>query len=67
MTMRSDLLMYLQYVHNTGGVNVVQFDDDWDPIGPMVRRELVPTYLTEGSDGSLTLTAEGEAERVKAR
>ena len=41
-----DLLKYLQYVENTSGnVDIAGFDDDWEPIGPMVRREILPMYV----------------------
>jgi hypothetical protein len=59
------LIQYLQYVHNTGGVTVAQFDDDWEPVGFMVRAELMPTYLVEDmTDKKLMLTPEGETARV---
>lgn len=64
--MRADLKQYLQYVVNTGGyATVAGFDDDWEPIGPMVRRELMPRYIIEGQDGQLGLTTEGAAELSK--
>lgn len=67
MTIRPGLVQYLQYVHNTGGCTAAQFDDDWDPIGPMLRAELVPKYLVEDmTDKQLMLTPEGETERVAA-
>jgi hypothetical protein len=37
------LVQYLKYVQNTGGnVTVAGFDDDWEPIGPRLREELMP-------------------------
>lgn len=36
---------YLDYIRNTGGVSTDQFDEDWEPIGPMVRRDLVNAGL----------------------
>jgi hypothetical protein len=36
------LQQYLDYIDNTGGEpHVVWFDEDWDPIGPLVRKDLV--------------------------
>ncbi|HEX2556714.1 MAG TPA: hypothetical protein VHK86_00190 [Nitrososphaera sp.] len=60
---RKDLIQYLQYVKNTGGnANINQFDDDWEPIGPMLRAELIPTYIVEGPDRNLVLTEKGKEE-----
>lgn len=51
---------YLQYVINTGGnATVATLDDDFDPIGPMIRRDLMPTYIVEQDDGKLALTDAG--------
>lgn len=53
---------YLEYVINTGGTATISgFDYDWDPIGPMLRRDLMPTYMTE-QHGKLVLTDEGMKE-----
>ncbi len=53
---------YLQYVQNTGGnATVAQFDDDWDPIGPMVRRDIMPDLVTTDDAGFLVLTDQGRA------
>lgn len=53
---------YLQYIVNTGGnATIAGFDDDWEPIGPMVRRDLMPRYIIERPDGKLALTDEGVA------
>lgn len=60
--LRPDLIQYLKYVVNTGGnADVAQFDDDWEPIGPMVRKGLMPTYMVE-QDGKLALTDAGKIE-----
>lgn len=62
MTIRPDLLQYLQYVRNTGGnATIATFDDDFEPIGPMVRKELMPAYIVEQPDGKLALTDKGTA------
>jgi len=61
MTIKSHLIQYLQYVKNTGGnATVTGFDDDWEPIGPMVREELMPTYMVENPEGKLILTDIGK-------
>lgn len=53
---------YCQYIVNTGGyATVAAFDDDFDPVGPMVRRDLIPTYAVENADGKLELTEAGRA------
>lgn len=57
----------LRYVLNTGEtVTAAQFDDDNDPIGPMLRNDLVPLYLRVDSNGVLKLTEAGRRE-VNAR
>ena len=48
------LSKYVQYIRNTNRVPlaIAQFDDDWEPIGPMVRRDLVAEGLiVEAADG----------------
>ena len=55
----------LQYVINTGGnATVASLDDDFEPIGAMLRRELMPTFIIE-RDGKLQLTEAGQAELSK--
>ena len=62
MSLRPDLWKYLNYIVNTGSnVDVAGFDDDWEPIGPLVRAELMPRYIVAGADGKLVLTDEGRA------
>lgn len=51
----------LQYLLNTGeSVNAAQFDDDYEPIGPMLRED-IKHYVTTGADGNLKLTDEARA------
>lgn len=39
---------YLDYIKNTGGSPTIEmFDDDWEPIGPMVRRDMLKAGLIE--------------------
>jgi hypothetical protein len=55
-------IKYLQYIVNTGGnATIATFDEDWEPIGPMLRRDLMPKHFIEGPDGKLALTDEGRA------
>jgi hypothetical protein len=55
------LKQYLQYIRNTGGVTPAQFDDDWEPIGPRLREEIVPRFASpKDGSGRLSLTQEGE-------
>jgi hypothetical protein len=58
--LRPDLKQYLEYIVNTGGyATVAGFDEDWEPIGPMLRRELMPRWLAE-ENGKLVLTEAGK-------
>ena len=62
MTVRDELKKYLDYIVNTGSnVDVAGFDEDWEPVGPMVRAELMARYIIEGPTGKLVLTDEGRA------
>jgi hypothetical protein len=52
--MSSYLDQYVAYIRNTGTVPlpVSAFDEDWDPIGPRLRSEMVATGLiTVSTDG----------------
>lgn len=55
--MSDHLKRYVDYIKNTGAVPlpIGQFDDDWEPIGPMVRRDLVTAGLVDERDGGLYL------------
>lgn len=50
-----DYSEYLQYIRNTGLVPLLpmkMFDEDWEPIGPMVRSDMVKAGLIiESEDG----------------
>lgn len=54
---------YVQYIKNTRMVPlpVAFFDNDWDPIGRMVRADLEKAGLIRQTDGGILLTAKGEA------
>jgi hypothetical protein len=50
----------LHYVRNTEqSVTIAQFDDDHEPIGPMLREEIIPLFVIPGPDGKLKLTQAG--------
>lgn len=55
--MPSHLDKYVQYIRNTGriGLRVSMFDDDWEPIGPQVRRDLVEAKMITQSGGKIYL------------
>lgn len=66
MALAGHMIQYLQYVHNTGGnVTVAGFDEDWEPIGPKLRADLMPTYIVEKSNGKLDLTELGMVELLE--
>lgn len=49
----------LEYVRNAGGnATVASLDDDFEPIGMMLRENLIPMYIEE-VDGKLVLTDAG--------
>lgn len=52
----------LAYVLNTrGNATIAIFDEDHEPIGPMLRERLMPDLLAVGDDGKLTVTQRGHA------
>ena len=55
--MSEHLQKYVQYIKNTGQkpLAVEQFDDDWEPIGPMVRRDMQAAKLITVKDGEIEL------------
>lgn len=54
-----DYFKYAQYIKNTGHdpLPVVYFDDDWEPIGPMVRRDMEAAGLITVSTDGIRLVA----------
>ena len=56
------LRKYVEYIHNTGQrpLACAAFDDDWEPIGPMVRKDLVKAGLIEEHEGYLMLLVEDQ-------
>lgn len=59
----SPLKPYVVYIRNTAQrpLAISAFDEDWDPIGPRIRADLLAQELIEEADGALMLTAKGEA------
>jgi len=57
------LRKYVQYIHNTGQslLPIDAFDDDWEPIGPSVRRDLVAAGLIIETNGRVALHDKGIA------
>lgn len=59
----ADLVQYCQYVRNTGmdPLPTAFFDDDWEPVGPLVRPRLVNAGLITDDETGIRLTDAGEA------
>jgi predicted ThiF/HesA family dinucleotide-utilizing enzyme len=55
--MSEHLQKYVQYIKNTAHVPLRTdwFDDDWEPVGPMVREQLVKANLITVSDDGIRL------------
>lgn len=50
----------IHYVLNTGSNCTIKiFDEDHEPIGPALRREIMPKYVEERTDGRLYVTKRG--------
>ena len=50
----------LEYVLNTkGNATIERFDEDHEPIGPMLRKEIMPAFVDVDHNGSLRLTSRG--------
>ena len=45
---------YVKYLENLKGVaRISEFDEDWEPIGPSVRSQLIEAGIAEEIDGKL--------------
>lgn len=56
--MKEFLEQYVQYIKNTGlngKLTTEQFDDDWEPIGPVVRKDMLSENLITITDNKITL------------
>jgi len=52
---------YIEYIKNTGGSpSIFWFDEDWEPIGPDVRRRMASAGLIKEQDGRIILTQDPE-------
>jgi len=62
--MKEHLQKYVQYIKNTGRVplRVDWFDDDWDPIGPKLREQMVAEGLITIQEDGIRLVEPPEAE-----
>ena len=48
--------IYIEYIKNTGGSPLITwFDEDWEPIGPMVRKKLEEVNAIQYKDGKIIL------------
>ena len=54
--MKDKYKQYLQYIKNTGtNPDISWFDEDFEPIGPTIREEMVSANLIEEVDGKIML------------
>lgn len=50
----SHLKQYIDYINNTGGSpTIAQFDEDWEPIGPTLRADMIKYKMITERDGKL--------------
>ncbi len=50
---------YIEYIKNTGGnLKVESFDDDQEPIGPIIREEMRNAGLIKEVDGVIEILAQ---------
>lgn len=56
---------YVDYIKNTnppdGKLEIAFFDDDWDPIGPMIRKDLKMWGLIDFDETHVWVTEAGKA------
>ena len=54
--MKPSLIKYVDYIKNVGGnIKTKDFDEDWEPIGPRIRKELLDAEFTSESNGVMIL------------
>ena len=51
---------YLEYLRNTGLLSVEHFDDDWQPIGGQIRRDMQRADLIDTDGNVISLSPRGE-------
>jgi hypothetical protein len=58
--MNDYLMQYVRYIQNTGMARlpIQHFDDDWEPIGPSVRAQLLQAGITMEESGTMVLRHE---------
>lgn len=56
-----DFTQYLQYIENTGfdELPIKFFDEDWEPIGPSLREDMMNRGLISHNGDTLSLTPGG--------
>ena len=65
-TMHPQLKRALEYISNTGGSpNITQFDEDHEPIGPMLREQLKDAQLVYEREGRIH-ECPSNVERIRA-
>lgn len=66
-TLHAQALQSLVYVRNTGGLATVEnFDEDFEPIGPALREQVMPAFVGVDETGHLQLTLAGLLELARA-
>ena len=54
---------FLDYIRNTGGSPLIEwFDEDWEPIGQIIRGELKTRNLIYEKDGKVYLSKEDKTD-----
>lgn len=56
---------YLEYIDNASNPTRAQFDDDWEPAGPMLRRIMAEDGLAEMRGERMYLTDIGSKAIAK--
>ncbi len=52
-----NLMKYVAYIQSTGGQPTLsEFDEDWEPIGPMLRADLILAEAITEVSGRVILT-----------
>ena len=56
---------YIDYINNTGRepLPVEMFDEDWEPVGPMVRRDLIAADIIQERAGGIYLRPDLRREK----
>ena len=54
---------YIKYIKGCGYCKIQDFDEDWDPVGPQIRSELVNMGRAIEKHGTITLNNRYEAPK----